>query len=82
MLAQGRERGHTIRGQTRDATKLAGQPPGIEVGAVNPTDAGALRTLVAGQQAVVFSLGTALGRFIVLGRYRAGDDDQRKNVSN
>ncbi|MBI2736283.1 MAG: NAD(P)H-binding protein [Rhodospirillales bacterium] len=78
MLAQGCERGHTIREQTRDAAKLAGQPPGIEVVAANPTDAGALRTLVAGQQAVVFSLGTALGRFVVLGRHRVGDDHQRK----
>ncbi|MPZ34462.1 MAG: hypothetical protein GEV13_26335 [Rhodospirillales bacterium] len=47
-------------GKRRDAAKLAGQPPGIEVVAADPTNAGALRPLVAGQQAVVFSLGTAL----------------------
>jgi len=62
ILAQGRERGYTIRAQTRDAAKLVGQPPGIKVVAADPIDAVALRALVAGQQAVVISLGTAPGR--------------------
>jgi putative NADH-flavin reductase len=62
ILAQGRQRGHTIRAQTRDATKLAGLPSGIEVVAADPADAVALGTLVAGQNAVVIALGTAPGR--------------------
>lgn len=62
LLVRGLERGHAIRAQTRDATRLAGAPPGIEVVAADPTDAHALCTLVAGQQAVVIALGTALGR--------------------
>jgi putative NADH-flavin reductase len=62
ILAQGLERGHLIRAQTRDAARLAGQPAGIEVVAADPTDAAALRALVTGQQAVVIALGTAPGR--------------------
>ena len=62
ILAQGRVRGHTIRAQTRDAARLAGQPSGIEAIAADPTDAVALRALVAGQDAVIISLGTAPGR--------------------
>lgn len=62
LLAQGHARGHTIRAQTRDAAKLGGQPPGIEVVAADPTDAVALRALVTGQQAVIIALGTAPGR--------------------
>lgn len=62
ILVQGRTRGHTIRAQTRDATRLAGQPAGIEVVAADPTDASALRALVAGQEAVIVALGTAPGR--------------------
>jgi putative NADH-flavin reductase len=62
ILAQGLERGHAIRAQTRDAARLADQPPGIEVVAADPTDPVALRRLVAGRQAVVMSLGTAPGR--------------------
>jgi putative NADH-flavin reductase len=62
ILVQGRTRGHTIRAQTRDASRLAGQPAGVEVVAADPTDASALRALVAGQEAVVVALGTAPGR--------------------
>lgn len=62
ILVQGRKRGHIIRAQTREAARLAGQPPGIEVVAADPTDAAALRALVAGQDAVVMSLGSAPGR--------------------
>jgi putative NADH-flavin reductase len=68
ILAQGRQRGHTIRAQTRDATKLAGLPSGIEVVAADPADAVALGTLVAGQNAVVIALGTAPGRRTTLRR--------------
>jgi putative NADH-flavin reductase len=62
ILAQGLARGHTIRAQTRDAVRLAGQPAGIEVVAAEPTDAAALARLVAGQQAVIMSLGAAPGQ--------------------
>jgi putative NADH-flavin reductase len=62
ILRQGLARGHGFRAQTRDAARLANQPPGIEVVAADPTDAAALRTLVAGQEAVIMSLGTAPGR--------------------
>lgn len=62
ILAQGLARGHEIRAQTRDRGKLEGQPPGIEVIEADPTDAQALRALVAGQQAVIFALGSAPGR--------------------
>lgn len=62
ILVQGRARGHTIRAQTRDAARLSGQPAGIEVVAVDPTDASALRALVTGQEAVIVALGTAPGR--------------------
>jgi putative NADH-flavin reductase len=62
ILAQGLARGHTIRAQTRDAARLADQPPEIEVVAAEPTDAAALSALVRGQEAVVMSLGTAPGR--------------------
>lgn len=59
ILAHGVERGHAIRAQTRDAARLADAPAGVEVVAADPTDAAALRALVAGQQAVVIALGTA-----------------------
>lgn len=62
ILAQGRARGHTIRAQTRDASRLADQPAGIEVVVADPTAVGALRALVAGQEAVIIALGTAPGR--------------------
>ncbi len=62
ILVQGLARGHTIRAQTRDARKLAGQPAGIEVVAANPTDGDALRALVVGQEAVVIALGAMPGR--------------------
>lgn len=62
IVAQGLGCGHTIRAQTRDAARLAGQPPEIEVVAADPTDAATLSALVRGQQAVVMSLGTAPGR--------------------
>lgn len=62
ILVQGRARGHTIRAQTRDAARLANQPPGIEVVVADPTAVGALRALVAGQEAVIISLGTTPGR--------------------
>lgn len=62
LLVRGLERGHSIRAQTRDAARLAGAPAGIEVVAADPTDAAALRALVAGRQAVVIALGTAPGR--------------------
>ncbi len=55
-------RGHTIRAQTRDATRLAERPAGIEVAVADPTDAAALQALVAGQEAVIMALGTAPGR--------------------
>jgi putative NADH-flavin reductase len=61
ILVQGRARGHAIRAQTRDATRLACQPAGIEVVAADPTDTFALRALVAGQEAVIISLGTPPG---------------------
>lgn len=56
VLAQGRARSHTIRAQTRDAARLADQPPGIEVVVADPTAVGTLRALVAGQEAVIISL--------------------------
>lgn len=62
ILAQGRARGHIIRAQTRDTTRLRDQPSGIEVVIADPTDAVALRALVTGQEAVIISLGTAPGR--------------------
>lgn len=62
ILRQGLARGHAIRAQTRDAARLADQPPAIEVVVADPTDAAALRTLVAGQDAVIMSLGTTPGR--------------------
>jgi putative NADH-flavin reductase len=62
ILVQGLARGHAIRAQTRDAARLANQPTGIEVVVADPTDAGALRALVAGQEAVIVSLGTAPSR--------------------
>lgn len=62
LLAHGVERGHAIRAQTRDAARLADAPAGVEVVAAEPTDAAALRRLVAGQQAAVIALGTAPGR--------------------
>lgn len=62
LLVRGLERGHSIRAQTRDASRLADAPPGVEVVAADPTNAVALRALVTGQQAVVFALGSAPGR--------------------
>jgi putative NADH-flavin reductase len=62
LLARGLERGHSIRAQTRDALRLADAPAGVEVVAADPTDATALRALVAGRQAVMMALGAAPGR--------------------
>ncbi len=62
ILAQALARGHRITAQTRDASKLADQPAEIDVVAAQPTDAAALRSLVAGQEAVIMALGTAPGR--------------------
>jgi putative NADH-flavin reductase len=62
LLVRGVARGHAIRAQTRDGRRLADVPDGVEVVAADPTDAAALRALVAGQQAVVIALGTTPGR--------------------
>lgn len=62
LLVRGLERGHAIRAQTRDATHLDDAPASVEVVVADPTDTGALRALVVGQEAVVFALGTAPGR--------------------
>jgi putative NADH-flavin reductase len=62
LLVRGLARGHAIRAQTRDGRRLADVPDGVEVVAADPTDAAALRALVAGQQAVVIALGTTPGR--------------------
>lgn len=62
LMAQGVERGHTIRAQTRDAARLADAPAAVDVVAADPTDAAALRALVAGREAVVMTLGAAPGR--------------------
>jgi putative NADH-flavin reductase len=62
LLVRGLARGHAIRAQTRDRRRLADVPDGVEVVAADPTDAAALRALVAGQQAVVIALGTTPGR--------------------
>lgn len=62
LLVRGLARGHAMRAQTRDKRRLAGVPDGVEVVAADPTDATALRALVAGQQAVIIALGTAPGR--------------------
>jgi putative NADH-flavin reductase len=62
LLIRGLARGHAIRTQTRDKRRLADVPDGVEVVAADPTDAAALRALVAGQQAVIIALGTTPGR--------------------
>ncbi|WP_421999301.1 NAD(P)-dependent oxidoreductase [Reyranella sp.] len=62
LLEQGTKRGHVIRAQTRVLSRLADAPAGVEVVAADPTDAAALRALVAGQQAVVMALGATPGR--------------------
>jgi putative NADH-flavin reductase len=62
LLVRGIARGHAIRAQTRDKRRLAGVPDGVEVVAADPTDATALRALVAGQQAVIIALGTTPSR--------------------
>lgn len=62
LMVRGGERGHVVRAQTRDAARLADAPAGIEVREANPTDAASLRSLVAGQQAVVMALGATPGR--------------------
>jgi putative NADH-flavin reductase len=62
LLVRGLARGHAVRAQTRDRRRLADVPHGVDVVAADPTDAAALRALVAGQQAAVVALGTTPGR--------------------
>lgn len=62
LLVRGLARDHAIRAQTRDRRRLADVPDGVEVVAADPTDAAALRALLAGQQAAVIALGTRPGR--------------------
>jgi putative NADH-flavin reductase len=66
LLVRGRARGHAIRAQTRDKRRLADVPDDVEVVAADPTDATALRALVAGQEAVIIALGATPGRRTML----------------
>lgn len=50
--------GYAVRGQTRDADKLAGLCKGIAVHAFDPRDARTMADFVAGADAVIFALGT------------------------
>lgn len=56
VVAEALARGWTVRAQSRDAARV---PPaeGVEPAAADPTDAAALRRLVAGCEAVAFCLG-------------------------
>jgi uncharacterized protein YbjT (DUF2867 family) len=61
IVAQGLARGHVVTAQTRDAGRAASLLPGARVQAADPTDAAALTPLCAGQDAVVFALGSDRG---------------------
>jgi len=58
IVAQGIARGHAVTAQTREAARAAALLPGARVLAADPTDAAALAPLCAGQEAVVFALGS------------------------
>jgi uncharacterized protein YbjT (DUF2867 family) len=61
VVEQGLARGHAVTAQTRDAGRAASLLPGARIHAADPTDASALTPLCAGQDAVVFALGTDRG---------------------
>lgn len=66
ILAQGLKRGHAITAQTRDAGKLAGLPAEVTVVSGDPRDGKLLRAWVAGQDAVMFSIGAPPARTTTL----------------
>jgi putative NADH-flavin reductase len=61
VVAQGLARGHAITAQTRDSARGAALLPSARVMAADATDATALAPLCAGQDAVIFALGTDRG---------------------
>jgi putative NADH-flavin reductase len=61
IVAQGLARGHAVTAQTREAARAAALLRGARIAAADPTDAAALAPLCAGQEAVIFALGTDRG---------------------
>jgi len=61
IVGQALGRGHAVTAQTRDAARAAALLPGARVAAADPTDVAALSPLCAGQEAVIFALGTDRG---------------------
>jgi len=61
VVAQALGRGHAVTAQTREAARAAALLPGARIAAADPTDVAALTPLCAGQDAVIFALGTDRG---------------------
>jgi uncharacterized protein YbjT (DUF2867 family) len=61
IVAQALARGHAVTAETRDSARAAALLPGARIAAADPTDAAALTPLCAGQDAVIFALGTDRG---------------------